>query len=93
MRLTSWTIYVGPIWMRLPLTDITPDGKNNWLNQSNSDFDRLMPLADRQTKLAKTAGGEQAVFKLYSLGVNTARDEWVYDFDTRNLREKARLLC
>ena len=70
--------------------DIRPDGKNNWLNQSNSDFDRLMPLADRQTKLAKTAGGEQAVFGLYSLGVITARDEWVYDFDTAHLGQKVR---
>ena len=26
------------LWMSLPLSDITPDAKNNWLNQSNSDF-------------------------------------------------------
>ena len=69
--------------------DITPDEKNNWLNQSNSDFDSLMPLADRQTKLAKTAGGEQAVFGLHSMGVSTNRDEWVFDFDVHNLRSKA----
>ena len=34
--------------------DITPDSKNNWLNQSNSDFDSLLPLANRETKFAKT---------------------------------------
>ena len=33
--------------------DITPDSKNNWLNQSNSDFDRLLPLANRETKLPR----------------------------------------
>ena len=71
-------------------SEITPDAKNNWLNQSNSNFDRLMPLADRQTKLAKTSGDEQAVFGLYSLGVITARDEWVYDFDTEILGRKVR---
>ena len=70
--------------------DITPDEKNNWLNQSNSDFDGLIPLADRQTKLAKTAGGEQAVFGLYSMGVVTNRDDWVYDFDTESLGRKVR---
>ena len=69
---------------------ITPDEKNNWLNQSNSDFAKLMPLADRQTKLAKTAGDEQAVFGLYSMGVVTNRDEWVYDFDAEILGRKVR---
>ena len=73
----------------IPFKDITPDAKDNWLNQSDTNFASLIPLADRQTKLAKTAGDEQAVFKLSALGVNTARDEWVYDFVARDLREKA----
>ena len=68
---------------------ITPDKRNEWLNQSNSDFERLIPLANRETKFAKTEEEEQAVFKLSALGVNTARDEWVYDFDVANLRAKA----
>ena len=71
---------------------ITPDAKNNWLNQSNSDFERLIPLADRQTKLAKSADEERAVFGLYSLGVVTNRDEWVYDFNPRDLERKVRAL-
>ena len=70
-------------------SEISPDSDGQWLNQSNSNFASLMPLANRQTKLAKTAGDEQAVFKLSALGVNTARDEWVYDFTVRNLRDKA----
>ena len=70
--------------------EITPDRKNNWLNHSDSDFDSLMPLADRQTKLAKSVGEEQAVFGLYSLGVVSNRDEWVYDFDSGNLDNKVR---
>ena len=68
---------------------ITPDAKGNWLNQSNSDFETLTPLANRETKLAKKVSDEQAVFGLYTPGVNTARDEWVFDFDVRNLRDKA----
>ena len=51
-----------------------------------------MPLADRQTKLAKSTTDEQAVFGLYSLGVVTNRDEWVYDFDSENLGRKVRAL-
>ena len=72
---------------------ITPDAKNNWLNQSNSDFDNLMPLADRQTKLAKTASDERAVFGLYSLGIVTSRDEWSFDTDADVLAEKANYFC
>ena len=68
---------------------IAPDAKGNWLNQSNSDFETLTPLANRGTKLAKKVSDEQAVFGLYTPGVNTARDEWVFDFDVRNLRDKA----
>ena len=72
---------------------ITPDGKNNWLNQSNSDFDKLMPLADRRTKLAKTVDDERAVFGLYSLGIVTARDEWSYDTEADKLSEKVSFFC
>ena len=69
--------------------DIEPDAKHNWLNKGNPDFQKLMPLVNRQTKFAKAADDEMAVFKLSALGVNTARDEWVYDFSVRNLRNKA----
>ena len=74
----------------VPFESITPDAKSNWLNQSNSNFERLIPLADRQTKLAKSRVDEDAVFRLYSMGVVTNRDEWVYDFDTARLGKKVR---
>ena len=70
--------------------DIVPDQKNNWLNQSNSDFNQLLPLADRQTKLAKIPAQELTVFKLYSLGVATNRDEWVYGFDSDAVSNKVK---
>ena len=72
---------------------IVPDAKSNWLNQSTSDFDQLVPVADRQTKLAKISDDEQAVFSLYSRGVNTGRDEWVYDFDENHLLDKVQVFC
>ena len=53
------------------------------------EFERLLTLANRQTKFAKDLKDEQAVFSLYSLGVSTNRDEWVFDFDVTNLRAKA----
>ena len=74
----------------VPFKSITPDAKNNWLNQSNSNFERLIPLADRQTKLAKSLADEDSVFRLYSMGVVTNRDEWVYDVDAAHLGKKVR---
>ena len=68
---------------------ITPDAKSYWLDQSDSDFERLIPLASRDTKFAKTVADEQAVFSLFAMGVSTNRDEWVYDFDVASLRAKA----
>ena len=69
---------------------ITPDKRNDWLNQSNSDFEKLLPLANRETKLAKRVEDEGAVFGLYSMGVVTNRDEWVYDFNHAHLGSKVR---
>ncbi len=73
--------------------DITPDKRNDWLNQGNADFERLLQLANRQTKFAKRTEDEQAVFGLYSLGISTNRDEWVYDFDADSLAKKVRFFC
>ncbi|MGB1204269.1 MAG: type ISP restriction/modification enzyme [Chitinophagales bacterium] len=63
--------------------------KNNWINLANNDFEDLLPLADKKVKAGKS---KEAVFKLFSLGVVTARDEWVYDFNKNNLTEKVNYL-
>jgi len=67
---------------------IEPDKNHNWINLTDNDFDDLLPLANKETKLAKSQKEEQAVFKLFSNGVATNRDEWVYDFSKLNLKEK-----
>ena len=73
----------------LRFESITPDSKHNWLNLSHPQFERLLPLTDKNTKFAKHVGEERAFFGLYSQGVSTNRDQWVYDFDIPNLRAKA----
>jgi very-short-patch-repair endonuclease len=77
----------------IPFERITPDENGNWINLADTDFKTLLPLANKQTKLAKTKAQENAVFKLFSLGVVTARDEWVYDFDEKNLERKVKFFC
>ena len=78
---------------KLDFDEIRPDLAGNWLNQSNSNFERLILLADRQTKLAKSVDEERAIFAQYSLGILTARDEWVYDFDNNVLHDKVKEFC
>ncbi len=73
--------------------NITPDSKSYWLNQSDSDFEELLPLANRETKFAKTASDEQAIFALFSNGVNTNRDDWLFDFDSDGVSDKAYFFC
>ena len=69
---------------------ILPDKNHNWLNLADNDFDELLPLANKETKLAKLQKEERAVFKLFSLGVSTNRDEWVYDINCDSLQTKIR---
>ena len=70
------------------MEDIVPDKKNNWLDQTDNDFDSLVPVATKQTKLAKSASEERAIFGLYSLGIVSNRDEWVWDFSRSALSDK-----
>ncbi len=71
---------------------IMPDKNHNWLNIADNDFDELLPLVNKETKLAKYQKEERAVFKLFSLGVVTARDEWVYDYSVKYLKQKVKYL-
>ena len=57
---------------------VVPDKNGNWINLTENDWEDLIPVADKKTKAAKTKGQEKAIFRLFSLGVVTARDEWVY---------------
>ena len=72
----------------LDLDEIQADKSSNWINLSSNDFDALLPLASKETKAAKTAAAERAIFKLYSLGVSTNRDEWVLDDSVVQLEKK-----
>ncbi len=66
---------------------IIPDKKHNWLNQTDNDWDDLIPMGTKECKLNKT---ENAIFKLFSNGIMTDRDEWVYDFCKNNLINKVK---
>ncbi|VXD19184.1 type ISP restriction/modification enzyme [Planktothrix paucivesiculata] len=74
---------------QLNFQHINPDKNNNWINQTDNNFDSLLPLIDKEVKSGKA---ETAVFKLFSSGLKTQRDEWVYDLSLENLTEKMKYL-
>ena len=76
----------------LALEQIQPDPNANWLNLTDNDFDTLLPLASKETKAAKSNRDVKAIFRKFSLGVVTARDEWVYSFDSECVASKVQYL-
>lgn len=70
---------------KINFNSITPNMKADWINQSQSDLLNLLPLIDKNLKEGK---GGQAIFKTYSLGIATHRDDWVYDFSKTDLEKK-----
>lgn len=53
---------------------LTPNKNYDWINQRNDIFESFISLGDKKDKLSQT------IFDVYSLGVSTNRDAWVYNF-------------
>ena len=73
----------------IPFQHITPDQKGNWINLTDNDFDSLLPVIHKDVKSGKS---EQAIFELFSPGIKTQRDEWVYSFSKDCLIEQTKYL-
>lgn len=58
---------------------ITPNSSHDWINQRDPAFDEFISLGDKKDKTTKT------IFALYSNGVKTNRDPWVYNFSSNSL--------
>ncbi|MGL6193312.1 MAG: type ISP restriction/modification enzyme, partial [Thermoguttaceae bacterium] len=63
----------------IPWKTITPNDKNDWINQQDDTFDTFIPLGDKSDKTQET------IFATYSLGVATNRDSWCYNFSQKKL--------
>ena len=62
---------------KMNLVEITPNEKNDWINQRDGLFDSLIPIGDKDDKQNQTAFLPQ-----YSCGVKTQRDTWCYNFSS-----------
>lgn len=76
----------------LEVQTIQPDRKNDWLNLSDNDWDSLVPLVSKDDKAGIGPARGSAIFRLFSRGVATQRDEWVYDIDRDTLVAKSQML-
>ncbi|MFM6221417.1 MAG: type ISP restriction/modification enzyme, partial [Dolichospermum sp.] len=60
-------------------SEITPNENYDWINQRNDDFESFISLGDKKDKTSKT------IFDVYSGGVKTNRDTWVYNFSQQSV--------
>lgn len=67
----------------LDWTTITPNEKNDWINQRDGLFDTLLPLAPEKKFDAKAL----SVFTTYSHGAKSNRDVWVLGFSKEKVAE------
>lgn len=72
---------------------IHPDKQHNWINLSNNDFDNLISTASKETRDAKDSIQHNSIFKMFSLGVSTNRDEWIVDSSELSLLQKMRFFA
>ena len=65
--------------LSLDIQKITPSN-NVWLEQSRSNFYKLIPIIDKNS--------DKSIFKVMTLGSGSNKNEWVYDFSRKSLRDK-----
>ncbi len=67
---------------------LTPNRNNVWLTDGlQDDFADFLPIASKETK-ASLGMDTKAIFKSFCPGVNTSRDNIVYDFDQTRLKPR-----
>jgi predicted helicase len=83
----KWLLDRGNItnvqWKSLPC--------GRWLSLGKKEFETFIPLGSKQARAAGT--DPETIFKLYSLGVSTNRDDVVYGFDNGSLQDRVREFC
>ena len=65
--------------------EVTPDRHHDWIGQGDEAFQELYPLA---SKAAKAGKSDEAIFRLYSRGLATSRDAYVYNLSREGLRRE-----
>ncbi|MBE3010885.1 DEAD/DEAH box helicase [Microbispora sp. NEAU-D428] len=62
---------------------IVPNPEGDWINQRNASFDGFTPIA------VKTGSAPLTVFRVYSSGLKTNRDAWLYNYSRSTAEHNA----
>lgn len=62
--------------------DVKPDQHGDWVDQRDRSFDGFISMGDKKGREAVT------IFEIYSSGVKTNRDYWVYDASSSTLWDR-----
>lgn len=63
---------------------LEPNDSGDWISQRNESFDGFIPMAPEK----KFDTQSQSFFNTYAVGLNTARDAWVYGFSKELIVKK-----
>ena len=67
--------------------EITPDKHYDWIGQRSDTFSQFYPLGSKDAKAGRT---DDTIFRLYSQGLKTNRDAYLYNFSRNTCAENAR---
>ena len=67
--------------------EIKPDRHHDWIGQRNEAFQEFYPLGSKDAKAGKV---DDSIFGLYSLGLMTGRDAYIYNFSRDACADNAR---
>ena len=66
---------------------IQPDARYTWLTEGlNPEFETFIPMGSKEAKTIKGVATD-VIFKIYSNGVKTNRDAWVFNFNRNTFTE------
>ena len=67
--------------------EIAPDAHHDWIGKRDRTFETFYPMGSKRAKAGKT---DDAIFGLYSRGLATSRDAYIYNFSHAACAENAR---
>lgn len=71
---------------------LKPDERHTWLHDDElAGFFKFITVGSKETKALDSLDAH-AIFRTYSLGITTNRDEWLYDFESERLDKKVERL-
>ena len=69
---------------------ILPSETGDWINQPKNDWSRFLLIGNKLVKSGHSSN--QTIFEIFSPGLVTARDEWIYADDRKSLIDKIQYL-